>query len=71
MNYVSGERETSYAMFKRVYQLNPEYRIGLLNLWLYNKLNHNKDEEKGLAKELEDLQVKYQNVQDFTYDLGH
>jgi hypothetical protein len=71
MNYTSGEREMSYAMLKRVYQLNPEYEIGLLNLWLYAKLSNNKDEEKRLAKELEHLHVKYENIQDFAYDLGH
>ncbi|MBN2440996.1 MAG: SGNH/GDSL hydrolase family protein [Spirochaetales bacterium] len=70
MRYFLGDTEMSYTMMKHAYQLNPAYKIGLLNFWLYNTVNKNNQEEKKLEKKLDSLNVEYQTIQDFTYDLN-
>jgi len=65
-----GERQMSYAMFKRVYQMNPKYRAGLINLWLYYRLENNREEKKRLEVELEDMRLEYRNIHDYQYDMG-
>ncbi|MBN2535888.1 MAG: hypothetical protein JXB88_23610 [Spirochaetales bacterium] len=67
--YFSGDMEMSYAMLKHVYQLNPKYKTGVINFWLYNKLNKNKKEEKKLEDELDDMKVEYHNIQNFIIEL--
>lgn len=70
LTYVSGDRKTAYTMLKYVCQLNPKYKVGLLNLWLWNKLNDNEAEAKKLEVELDNLEGEYHNIQNFTIDLG-
>ncbi|MBN1598679.1 MAG: hypothetical protein JW894_10320 [Bacteroidales bacterium] len=65
VRYTTGDKANGIRMQYTVYRQEPEYKTGLINLWLMHKYNNDRTEIKKIENELDRLGVKLSSIGSF------